>query len=311
MSAAALDVIFRSKEGTSNTFKKDANTDFAGNVEQAKEKRFLSTGKTTTNINSKSFLSLHIAVHENSGELANFGAGKNFKDIKKAKGNFFNGGYYGVIQNAFEFPRQQENNEPNIPEVVEFRSSQRLLNPNSNAIASTASAIENVSSHNVPEIESNIINAPTPIENGNDLQINQLQAFEGEIAYSQKLRPTLLFFPRDAETYFCFCIPTKSRSAVFVQCRNCKNSKLWEVLDGRYFVTDPREGHNCTGIGAFQKFSEVRNNDFCHQLQQGIIEAESVEHLYVLYEHHMGVYLPHKTDEQKRDLKRALAKKVS
>uniref|UniRef100_A0A914QIH7 Uncharacterized protein n=1 Tax=Panagrolaimus davidi TaxID=227884 RepID=A0A914QIH7_9BILA len=40
-----------------------------------------------------------------------------------------------------------------------------------------------------------------------------------------------------------------------------------------------------------------------------MIQAESAEHLFQMYEIHMGVYLPQKTDTQKRDLKRALSKK--
>uniref|UniRef100_A0A914QZX9 Uncharacterized protein n=1 Tax=Panagrolaimus davidi TaxID=227884 RepID=A0A914QZX9_9BILA len=172
MSAAAS--IMKSKNMcTSNTFTEDATNDFTRNNEQTKERKLLSTGKAT---NSKSSLSLHIAVHENSDEIRNFDAGENVKTIIKAKNNFFNSGCFGVIQNPFEFPRQQENNDSNIPEVVEFRASQRLLNPNSNlnATASTASVI--VPSHNVPEIvqELNVINPPPSVQNGNELQIIQL-----------------------------------------------------------------------------------------------------------------------------------------
>uniref|UniRef100_A0A914QTL7 Uncharacterized protein n=1 Tax=Panagrolaimus davidi TaxID=227884 RepID=A0A914QTL7_9BILA len=97
MSAAAL--VMKSKNmGTSTTFAEDATNDLTRNNEQAKERRFVSTGKAT---NSKSSLSLHVAVQENPDEIRNSDAGENVKTIMKAKNIFFNSGCFGVIQVIF------------------------------------------------------------------------------------------------------------------------------------------------------------------------------------------------------------------
>uniref|UniRef100_A0AC34FU64 Protein kinase domain-containing protein n=1 Tax=Panagrolaimus sp. ES5 TaxID=591445 RepID=A0AC34FU64_9BILA len=84
-----------------------------------------------------STLSLHIAAYENSNETlvdSDFVENEDFEKkslIKKL--NIANPRLIGsssIIQNPFEFPRQLENEETRIPEVAQFKASQKLLNPN-------------------------------------------------------------------------------------------------------------------------------------------------------------------------------------
>uniref|UniRef100_A0AC34FC47 Uncharacterized protein n=1 Tax=Panagrolaimus sp. ES5 TaxID=591445 RepID=A0AC34FC47_9BILA len=94
--------------------------------------------KDSLNVNS-STLSLHIAAYENSMETSYANECNEADGFKNKGGNtglkwknlkqIFTGSTLIVQVNPFEFSRQK-NNQNNKPEVMQFKSSQRLLNPN-------------------------------------------------------------------------------------------------------------------------------------------------------------------------------------
>uniref|UniRef100_A0A914YVY7 RNA helicase n=1 Tax=Panagrolaimus superbus TaxID=310955 RepID=A0A914YVY7_9BILA len=101
-----------------------------GNEKDLKEGKFWNS-----KLINRSTLSLHIAAYENSVENSNnenddFGklsksnkktSGKTWKNIRSI--------FTGQTHDSFEFPRQQEN-QSSKPEVMQFKASQKLLNPN-------------------------------------------------------------------------------------------------------------------------------------------------------------------------------------
>uniref|UniRef100_A0AC34FX67 Uncharacterized protein n=1 Tax=Panagrolaimus sp. ES5 TaxID=591445 RepID=A0AC34FX67_9BILA len=105
-------------------------------------------------------LSLHISAYENSIEANgdNTVAADKNEELKKNAQNFAlikkwqNSNHIfvdSIIQNPFEFPRQQKEEEENIkdPEIMQFKASQQLLNPNESleSVFSSSSQKENQS----------------------------------------------------------------------------------------------------------------------------------------------------------------------
>uniref|UniRef100_A0AC34GX15 Uncharacterized protein n=1 Tax=Panagrolaimus sp. ES5 TaxID=591445 RepID=A0AC34GX15_9BILA len=94
---------------------------------------------TTKAFATTSTLSLHIMFYENSVEAVSDsfkrenGMKKKKNGILKALKKVF---IPSSVQNPFEFPRQQEGHS-NVPEVMHFKASQGLLNPNASTTTSS------------------------------------------------------------------------------------------------------------------------------------------------------------------------------
>uniref|UniRef100_A0AC34GN96 Uncharacterized protein n=1 Tax=Panagrolaimus sp. ES5 TaxID=591445 RepID=A0AC34GN96_9BILA len=117
---------------------KDLTSCFLNNDRLLKEKNEF---KETKNGINSSTLSLHIAAYENLLEVTSDTLNNDEKDGLKMKGGQLRlikkGGTSkqfcsaSNIQNLFEFARQQEEEKrTKIPEVMQFKASQKLLNPN-------------------------------------------------------------------------------------------------------------------------------------------------------------------------------------
>uniref|UniRef100_A0AC35EU35 Uncharacterized protein n=1 Tax=Panagrolaimus sp. PS1159 TaxID=55785 RepID=A0AC35EU35_9BILA len=112
------------------------NLMLASKYDEAEEKiknRWKKESSSATN----STLSLHIAAYENPVESFTNAFDKNegFKKkglIEKWKNvkQIFAEPLQSFFQNLFEFPRQQKVGQVDDPEVMQFKASQRLLNPN-------------------------------------------------------------------------------------------------------------------------------------------------------------------------------------
>uniref|UniRef100_A0AC35FMY9 Phospholipase A-2-activating protein n=1 Tax=Panagrolaimus sp. PS1159 TaxID=55785 RepID=A0AC35FMY9_9BILA len=115
-----------------HSWNKSAKDNYLGKIVGSQNENVWKKDKNATD---GSTLSLHISTYENPTEakskLLDCIKEENSKQIRKDKNaNQFFAISTSLIQNPFEFPRQQENEESKEPEVAQFQTSQRLLNPN-------------------------------------------------------------------------------------------------------------------------------------------------------------------------------------
>uniref|UniRef100_A0A914Q184 Uncharacterized protein n=1 Tax=Panagrolaimus davidi TaxID=227884 RepID=A0A914Q184_9BILA len=84
-----------------------------------------------SNTKNNSTLSLHIAAYENSNEAHDIVTDSiSVENVRTKRKNQIFHHFCSSTQNPFEFPRQQEQRQNAKPEVMEFKASQTLLNPN-------------------------------------------------------------------------------------------------------------------------------------------------------------------------------------
>uniref|UniRef100_A0AC35FH21 Vacuolar protein sorting-associated protein 29 n=1 Tax=Panagrolaimus sp. PS1159 TaxID=55785 RepID=A0AC35FH21_9BILA len=138
--------------------------------EEEVEKSWENESSDTKN---NSTLSLHIDAYENS--TVGFNDKKNVA-LKNKKINlnthFFSDSF---IQNSFEYPRQQKEDQKADPELMQFKASQRLLNPNQSNAPNNAQLSNSIIKPFSVRM-SNISVQPNPVP----VQIRQRQSFNNQ-----------------------------------------------------------------------------------------------------------------------------------
>uniref|UniRef100_A0AC35FJA7 Uncharacterized protein n=1 Tax=Panagrolaimus sp. PS1159 TaxID=55785 RepID=A0AC35FJA7_9BILA len=121
-----------------------------------------STSNATNNIT----LSLHIAAYENSIETAASDSSFVSKVDELKKGKSYSDKQIIIscftFQNPFEFPRQQKGGRTKHPEIMGYRSSQRIVNPNKPSSSNNAPSLNVITQASSPQIPNEIV------QNGSD-----------------------------------------------------------------------------------------------------------------------------------------------
>uniref|UniRef100_A0AC34F3A2 C2H2-type domain-containing protein n=1 Tax=Panagrolaimus sp. ES5 TaxID=591445 RepID=A0AC34F3A2_9BILA len=147
-----------------NKSSKHLSTSFLNFHQKSEEQHEFKESKNT----NKSTLSLHIAAYENLVEDDKDDSKRKKKRVDKTSKLVFTGSS-SFITHSFEFPRQQEEDRSNYPEVMQFKASQRLRNPNEENF--------NVNESN-NTISSSLLRQP------NRTQITKIMNIENGVPYS-------------------------------------------------------------------------------------------------------------------------------
>uniref|UniRef100_A0AC34FZ72 Nonsense-mediated mRNA decay factor SMG8 n=1 Tax=Panagrolaimus sp. ES5 TaxID=591445 RepID=A0AC34FZ72_9BILA len=177
-------------------------------IQKNKDKYFSSS--TTIN-NNNSTLSLHIEAYENLVEcdsesiegLKSDGIKTDFfKNFENAQHRLH--GSTSFIQNPFEFPRQKKEDQSNDPEVMQFKTSQRLLNPNvsrasnkdhgknENGIMESRSTNQNLQQGAKSSRNNKKSNSFQPLSNSDPKSTNMAHTFRDFLENASELYKSLL-----------------------------------------------------------------------------------------------------------------------
>uniref|UniRef100_A0AC34FUK7 Uncharacterized protein n=1 Tax=Panagrolaimus sp. ES5 TaxID=591445 RepID=A0AC34FUK7_9BILA len=120
----SVDLQAKRESSSWNKSNKHLSSNILNLKQKSEEKDELEKPKNT----NRSTLSLHITAFENSIEADTSDLNEcEIEASKTVKQGFVGSSFF--VKNLFEFPRQQED-PSNQPEVMQFKSSQRLRNPN-------------------------------------------------------------------------------------------------------------------------------------------------------------------------------------
>uniref|UniRef100_A0AC34G6L0 Uncharacterized protein n=1 Tax=Panagrolaimus sp. ES5 TaxID=591445 RepID=A0AC34G6L0_9BILA len=125
--AESIDLKAKKESSSWKKSNKHLSPNFLHRNKESDEKHEFKKSKNSNN----STLSLHIAAYEDSVDAdsddSNAGETEVLKNINERKALIDSSSFF---KNSFEFPRQQGEDGNKHPEVMQFKASQRLRNPN-------------------------------------------------------------------------------------------------------------------------------------------------------------------------------------